>query len=73
MSNSPIVYRPSPNAPSEGEVSVLADIYSFVLRCGEEKKKGGVPSTADDGKEIENASATSRILHRQSAGTTNLV
>jgi hypothetical protein len=28
-----IIYRARPNAKPEGEASVLANIYSFVLRC----------------------------------------
>jgi hypothetical protein len=56
-----ISYVPRHDVPPEDEVELLAAIYSFVLRCAEEKKKGGVPGTADDGKEIENAPATARI------------
>ena len=33
-----IVYIPRPDATLENEIAVLADVYSFVLRCAEERK-----------------------------------
>ena len=45
MSSSRIVYIPRPDATYEAELSALADVYSFAMRCAEEKEKGG-PETA---------------------------
>ena len=48
MSTAPrIIYSPRPDAAPENEISAIADVYSFVLRCAREKKKGG-PETAPD-------------------------
>ena len=47
MSNLRIAYTPRSDASMEGEIAVLANAYSFVRRCAEEKKKGG-PETAPD-------------------------
>jgi hypothetical protein len=33
-----IVYCPRPDATPEGELDVLASVYSFVLRCGEARR-----------------------------------
>lgn len=60
-----IVYTSRLDATYEGELPALADVYAFVLRCAQEKKNGDVPSTADDGKEIQNAPATARIPRQQ--------
>ncbi len=67
MSSARIAYVPRPDATPKGEIAVLADIYAFVLKCGEarraeEKRKGGAPNTADDAKEIKDeVHATARI------------
>jgi hypothetical protein len=39
MNNAPrISYTPRPDATPKGEIAVLADVYSFVLRCGEARR-----------------------------------
>ncbi len=60
MNASRIIYRPRPDATPETEVATLAAAYRFVLDCYA-KKRGGVPSTADDAKEIKDDRATARI------------
>ena len=60
MSSPHIVYRPRPDATPEGEVTALADVYSFVLRCGEArrvegKKKAAGPGGPNDAEESKNA------------------
>ena len=50
MSSARIVYTPHPDATPEGELSALATVYSFVLRCYEEKKKAVCGDGPDDAK-----------------------
>jgi len=64
MSDVPrITFTPRPAATPEGEIAVLAEVYSFVLQCGQErraeKKEEGGPETAlnDDAKEINECAA----------------
>jgi hypothetical protein len=40
-SGSQVMYRPRPDATPETEAAALAEVYAFVLRCAEERKKGG--------------------------------
>jgi hypothetical protein len=34
-----IVYTPRPDVTPEDELSVLASVYAFILRCSEERRK----------------------------------
>jgi hypothetical protein len=46
MSNAPsITYTARPDTTPEGEVSALANVYAFILQCGEEKSAAGMSST----------------------------
>ncbi len=47
-----ITYASRPDTTKEGELNALVDVYEFVLRCAEEKKRAGVgPAQDDDRKE----------------------
>lgn len=53
MSNaSRITYTPSPDATPESETATLTSVYSFVLRCAEEREKATRSGDSDDAKEI---------------------
>ena len=56
-----ITYTPRPDATPESEISTLAAAYRFILDC-HAKKKGGVPSTADNAKEIKDEFRADSIL-----------
>jgi hypothetical protein len=63
-SSARIVYTPeSQDITPESEATVLANVYSFVLRCGEarrteEKKKGGPATAPQARKEIDGSGKT---------------
>ena len=62
MGSARIVYTPHPDATPEGELSALATVYSFVLRCQEEKKKAVPADDPDDAKgSHEHGRTTERI------------
>ena len=61
MSNPRIAYTPDSGATPEAEISVLADVYSFVMRCAEEKKKGGPATAHDDRKGVKVDPATASV------------
>jgi hypothetical protein len=50
--NSPrITYTSRPDATPAHELDLLAEIYKFILQCGEERRAAGVTSTnGDDAK-----------------------
>jgi hypothetical protein len=55
-SSEQIIYRARPDAKPEGEASVLANIYSFVLRCANKnapakRRAGGSNGTDNDEKQ----------------------
>jgi hypothetical protein len=53
MSDAPhIVYSPRPDATPETETQALADVYSFVLSCAEEKKRGGPTTSRPDDTKV---------------------
>ena len=45
-----VTYRPRPDATPENEAGALAAVYSFVLRCHEEKEKAVPADGPDDAK-----------------------
>ena len=48
-----ITYIPRQDATPKSEAEALAACYRFILRCAEEREKGGAANTADDAKEID--------------------
>ncbi len=53
MSETRIVYSPRSDATTEAELNALANVYAFILRCGEarraeEMKKATRPGGPDD-------------------------
>ncbi len=50
-----ITYVPRPDATPEGEIEALADVYAFVLRCAEERKKGGPATAPEDARKDKDA------------------
>ncbi len=44
-----IVCTPCPDVVPESELNLLAEVYGFILRCGEERRAAGVSSTNGDG------------------------
>jgi hypothetical protein len=48
-----ITYTPRSNASPEGELAALANVYSFVLQCSEERRAAGVTSTNGDDDQPE--------------------
>jgi hypothetical protein len=50
MSRPRIIYRPRPDVEPQGELNALADVYAFVWKCGQEKKKAGVKGAGDEAK-----------------------
>lgn len=51
--------KPTPGMVPADELDLLAEIYRFVLRCGEERrKKSGPESRPDDAKESNGSVAT---------------
>ena len=47
MNSSGISYVPRPDATPEGELDALANVYAYILRCVEEKKKAEPASPAE--------------------------
>lgn len=62
MNNLRVIYRPHPDATAEGEIRVLAEVYGFILRAYEDKKKGAQPGTPDDAKEDQIVRADREII-----------
>jgi hypothetical protein len=57
-----IIYASRPDVTPESELAALVNVYSFVLQCAQEKKKGGPAKTAlDDRKGLEDDPATTRV------------
>ena len=56
-----ISYEPRPDATPEAELAALDCAYAFVLRCAEEKNKGGPAAAPDDEKEIKDVPAKASI------------
>lgn len=56
-----IIYCPREDATPQAEVTALEAVYSFVLRCAQEKKRAGVGPARDDRKE-SNEPATPAIV-----------
>ena len=51
MSNgSRVIYTPRSDATPEIELAALANVYSFVLRCAEEKQQSDPAPAPDDAK-----------------------
>ena len=63
MDNPRVVHYPRPGLSPEQTRDIRAYAWRYVFDCYA-KKKGGVPSTADDGKEIQDVPAKS-ILPQQ--------
>jgi hypothetical protein len=66
MSEPAISYVPRPDASSEGELAMLADVYSFILRCAEarqaEQPKASSEDSGEDArKEDQHASGAASI------------
>jgi hypothetical protein len=55
-----IVYIPRPDATTENEAATLVNVYAFVLRCAEEREKGGPATAPDDAQEVKNGCATTK-------------
>ena len=56
-----ITYTPRLGISDEDEIRVLASVYSFVLRAGQQRnrgKEGGPPTAPDDRKGFEHDPAT---------------
>ncbi len=52
MNNPCISYTPRPDTTPEGEVTLLTNVYKFILACHAKKNADGVTSTdGDDAKE----------------------
>jgi hypothetical protein len=51
MSKPHITYFALPDTTAEGELSTLANIYSFVLRCANKNAPGMSSTKGDDAKE----------------------
>ena len=64
MRSSRIIYVPLPATTPDNEAATLASVYQFILDAAA-KKKGGVPSTANDGKEIRNVPANPIVPERR--------
>ena len=62
MSSLRIIYRPRPDATPESEARILGEVYRFVLRANEEKKKGAGLGTPNDAKEAQDVRADESIL-----------
>ena len=67
MSSSHITYNPRSKASLEAEAAMLANIYSFILRCGEvrragEKKKGGPDTAPDNARKESNHVSRNSII-----------
>ncbi len=56
MNDARIVYGQHPDATPESEIAALVAVYSFLLRCAEERKKAAAPSGQNARKEISNGS-----------------
>jgi hypothetical protein len=54
MREQPVIYQARSDVTPESEAKVLAGAYEFILRCAEERKKGGVCGTAEDAKGVKN-------------------
>jgi hypothetical protein len=63
MRSSRIVYAPLSETTPENEAATLATVYRFILDAAA-KKKGGVPSTAGDGKELKDVPANPILPQR---------
>jgi hypothetical protein len=47
MSSLRIVYAPRDDATPEGELDALANVYAYILRIAQEKKKAGLAGPAE--------------------------
>ena len=47
MSEDRISYTPRLEATPEGEIAALANVYSFVIRRAEERRRGGFEAASD--------------------------
>lgn len=56
-----VTYAPRPDATPESEITALADIYAFVLRCAEEKRRAAVGAAQDARKGVNNDPDTPSI------------
>lgn len=61
MNRTQVTYTPCPGATPEAEVVALASVYSFVLRCAQEKKRAGVGPARDDRKESNDPATPNSI------------
>ena len=55
-----IAYVPRPDATPEGEIETLADVYSFILRAAQERKKGGLSTSRPNNTKVRSSSDDSR-------------
>lgn len=62
MSSPRITYTPHPDATPEDELTALANIFAFVLRCDQEREKGGPSTAPDDGTKFKEDSANAPII-----------
>lgn len=71
MSTPHVTYSPRPDATPEGEIASLANVYAFILACGEarrvqetKKAEGRLPSPdgPNDGPESKEDSADEPII-----------
>ncbi len=49
-----VFYTPRPDATPEGELNALADVYAFILKCGQERRQAGVSGAGVGTKGPEN-------------------
>lgn len=47
MSSPRIIYAPRPDTTPDSEIAVLANVYSFVLRCGEARRAEETKNAAE--------------------------
>jgi hypothetical protein len=65
MSKPRITYSALPDTIAESELSTLANIYSFVLRCANKNAPGVDSTKGDDAKgSSENVSSAKTSIHK---------
>jgi hypothetical protein len=63
MGNPRVIYRPLAAISPEDELTALASVYSFVLRCAEEREKGGsITNRPNDGTKVKGDSADASLI-----------
>lgn len=60
MSEARIIYTARPAASPEGEIATLANVYSFVIRCAEERKKGGFETIPESYSPVQGKKANTK-------------